>query len=92
MSRLSPDEFQSVVQSRRMARMDKIDAMSAEMRALVNEYGFRVVDTHIRLGITKPRHIRHLVETVLDEFSPSRGSPSAQGRRERFDLDTKSCG
>lgn len=32
------------------------------------------------VGVTA-RHIRHLVETVLDEFSPTRGSSSSQGLR-----------
>jgi hypothetical protein len=61
--------------------MERIDAMPKEMRELVHEYGLRVVDSCTALGVTKPRHIRHIVEAVLDEFSPTRGSHSAQGTR-----------
>lgn len=74
-------EFQRQVEKRRAARMALIDRMSPEMRELVNEYGFTVVDNLQRLGLTQARHIRHAVETVLNEFSPTRGSRSCQGRR-----------
>lgn len=61
--------------------MERFDQMPPEMRELVNDYGFAVVDTCTALGVTKPRHIKHLVETVLDNFSPTRGSFTAQGPR-----------
>ena len=38
------------------------------------------------VGVEKPKHIRHVVETVLNEFSPTRGSFSAQGIRTLHDL------
>lgn len=61
--------------------MARIDRMSPEFRALVHEYGYTVVSAFNDLGIMQPNHVRHLVETVLNEFSPTRGSYSAQGRR-----------
>lgn len=78
---LSPDEFEARVQENRRNRMARIDAMSPELRELVHAYGLAVVETCTALGVTKHRHIRHLVETVLDEFSPTRGSFSRQGKR-----------
>jgi hypothetical protein len=69
----------------RAARMQKIDESSPEMRALFNEYGSGLVFQFINLGITNPRHIRHLVERTLDEFSPTRGSYSKQGIRTEHD-------
>lgn len=72
---------QEYIDQKRKARMDKIDAMSPELRALVYEYGFHIVDAFMCNGVTKPRRIRHLVEMVLDEFSPSRGSYAKQGIR-----------
>lgn len=81
-SRLTRDEFQAIVGERRAARMSRIDSMSPGLRHLVNEYGFHVVDSFLQCGVTKVRHIRHLVEVVLDEFSPTRGSRSSQGSRE----------
>jgi hypothetical protein len=84
LSTLPPDEFQAVIERRRAARMQAIDGMSSELRQLVNDYGLRVVRSLMDLGITKPRHIEYIVETILDEFSPTRGSHSAQGARPRL--------
>ncbi len=61
--------------------MDKIDKMSPELREIINEYGFTVVNAFTILGVTRANHICHLVETVLNEFSPTRGAYSSQGRR-----------
>ena len=74
-------EFQAHVQGKRIARMEQIDAMPREMRELVNAYVLTVVKTCMDLGVTKPKHIKHLVERILDEFSPTRGSYSKQGIR-----------
>lgn len=67
--------------AKRKARMDKIDAMSPALRELVNEYGFHTVNTLLNSGVTKPNQIRNVVETILNEFSPTRGSYSCQGKR-----------
>ncbi|WP_320196238.1 hypothetical protein RMR10_004575 [Agrobacterium rosae] len=61
--------------------MSKVDTLPPELRALVNDYGFYVVDNFMRNGVVKANRIRHLVELVLDEFSPTRGSFSKQGTR-----------
>lgn len=74
-------KFLAMVQRKRIARMDSIDAMPVAMRALVNDYGLSVVTTCIQSGVVKPRRIRNLVETILNEFSPTRGSFSCQGIR-----------
>lgn len=79
LSSLSPEEFEARVALRRRERMDRIDAMPAELRQLVHAYGLHVVDTCMALGVTRPRHIKHIVEAVLDEFSPTRGTASSQG-------------
>lgn len=78
---LSNEQFAAKVQENRCARMDRIDALSPELRALVHAYGSTVVTTCLQVGVSKPKHIRHLVETILDEFSPTRGSYSRQGKR-----------
>lgn len=65
--------------SLRAARMDIVDSMSPELRELIHEYGLTVVTAFLQCGVTKPKRIRHLVETVLNEFSPTRGSSSLQG-------------
>lgn len=59
--------------------MRKIDNLSPELRELVHSYGFTVVKSFMDVGVSKPKHIRHLVETVLDNFSPTRGTFSNQG-------------
>ena len=59
--------------------MEAIDRMSSDQRALVHDYGFSIVYQFMCAGVTKPSRIRHLVELVLDEFSPTRGTSSNQG-------------
>lgn len=81
MDKFSPEEHERFVTAKRKNRMDRIDNLAPEIRALVHEYGFNVVNAFLQLGITKHRQIRHLVETVLDEFSPTRGSFASQGIR-----------
>ena len=78
---LPQEEFDAVIDGRRKARMDRIDALTPGQRHLVHEYGFTVVNAFMLLGVTKVKHIRHLVEVVLDEFSPTRGSSANQGTR-----------
>ncbi|MDR6826463.1 hypothetical protein J2X48_000733 [Bosea sp. BE271] len=81
LSQLSPEEFDIVIDGRRRARMEAIDALSPEHRELVHDYGYNVVRACMDCGATKPKHIRHIVETVLNEFSPTRGSYASQGVR-----------
>lgn len=71
--------FERMVDIKRKARMDQIDRQSPEMRALVHEYGWNIVKSFIDIGVTQPNHVRHLVETVLNEFSPTRSTFSNQG-------------
>ena len=77
----TPEQRQRNANIRRAARMTKIDSMSPEMRELVNDYGLTVVMNLMDHGVIKPRSIRHIVETILDNFSPTRGSYAKQGIR-----------
>lgn len=61
--------------------MERVDDLPKELRDLANDYGFHVVNSFMMVGVTSARHIRHLVEIVLDEFSPTRGTKSQQGIR-----------
>lgn len=83
---LDPIDFESMVERKRRNRMARIDAMSPELRALVHEYGLNIVDVFLSYGVKKPARIRHAVETILDEFSPTRGSSSIQGIRTKHDI------
>lgn len=74
------EEHQAIAERKSAARMAVIDSLSPDHRKLVHEYSYYVVKAFMDVGVTKPRHIRHLVETVLDEFSPTRGGRSHQGR------------
>lgn len=78
---VSAPEFEARVVARRIARMKQIDRMPPELRELVHEYGLNIVRAFLDIGVSKPKHIRHLVESVLDEFSPTRGAFSSQGVR-----------
>lgn len=73
--------FEEQFQRRRVNRMAAIDNLPADIRELVHDYGYNVVKAHLDLKVKSARHIRHLVETTLDEFSPTRGGFSSQGVR-----------
>jgi hypothetical protein len=75
----SQEEFQALVDMKRRKRMARVDQISPELREMVNDYGLPVVTCLMDLGVTKPNQIKHVVETILDEFSPTRGSSSHQG-------------
>lgn len=78
-----PREHQAYVDNARRKRMRAIDGLPADIRQCVHEYGYTVVRALLDCGVKKARHMRHVVETVLDEFSPTRGSRAAQGPRNR---------
>jgi N-methylhydantoinase B/oxoprolinase/acetone carboxylase alpha subunit len=84
MKTLNTQRDQSWIDGKRSARMGAVDDLPADVRALVHEYGLNVVKSIMDCGVTRAARIRHIVETVLDEFSPTRGSKSAQGPREYF--------
>lgn len=73
------------VRKSRVARMESVDAMTPELRQCVHDFGLNVVKTLMDVGVVKPKHIRHVVERVLDEFSPTRGTYSMQGIRSSVD-------
>ncbi len=77
----SDQEHQQFVQQKRSKRMRQVDQLPKDVRELVHDYGLNVVNAFLDCGVTKPNRIKHLVETVLDEFSPTRGSFSSQGTR-----------
>ena len=82
MNKKSPYEnlsLQEKVDIKRKRRMDKFDQFDPEIRTLINDYGLAAVTALRDVGVTKPKHIRHVVETILDEFSPTRGTGSLQG-------------
>jgi hypothetical protein len=70
-----------LIQAKRVARMSRVDGLTPELRQCVHDYGLAVVQAFLDCGIAQPRQLRHLVETVLNEFSPTRGSCSRQGIR-----------
>lgn len=78
---LAPEEFQTEIERRRRNRMALVDAMPDDIRTLVHEYGLGIVLQMHAGGVTQARHIRCIVETVLNELSPARQSWSAQGPR-----------
>lgn len=73
--------YQDIIDQKRRARMDVIDRFPADIRAMIHEYGFAIVKTLLDCGVKKPKHIKHVIETVVNELSPTRGSFSKQGVR-----------
>lgn len=66
---------------KRKKRMAGVDAYDPAIRSLIHEYGLNVVKTIYDLGVRKPNQIKQIVETVLNELSPTRGAYSMQGIR-----------
>jgi hypothetical protein len=77
--------FRAIVERRRAARMEVIDRLPEDVRQCVHDYGWTVVKTLMDLGLKKPKHIRHVVETILNEFSPTRGTYASQGTKSVVD-------
>jgi hypothetical protein len=75
------EEHERFVTSKRISRMETIDRFPEDVRKLIHEYGLNVVRAFLDIGVKKPNQIRHLIETVLDELSPTRGTFSNQGIR-----------
>jgi len=46
------------------ARMKAIDRLSPELRAMVHEHGWTIINGFLEVGVTKPKHIRHLISIV----------------------------
>lgn len=65
----------------------RTDVMPPALRACVHEFGFAIVEAFIAIGITDPRHIRHLVITCwLGARSPmDRSAASAPGMLNQLD-------
>lgn len=70
---LSDEEFFATIRKRRAKRMDHVDTMTPELRALVHEYGYCVVKAFLDHGVKRPVAIRHLIITTLGELSPVTG-------------------
>lgn len=47
-------------------RMEKIDSLAPDVRELVHEFGWTVVNAFLTHGVTKARIIRHLIMMVVD--------------------------
>jgi len=78
---MTDEALEDMLDRHRAARMTAIDRLSPDLRKLVHDYGYTVVRAFLDCGVHKPNQLKHLVETVLDEFSPTRGSRAAQGPR-----------
>lgn len=75
------DEFDYLIQQKRKARMENIDKLPEDVRHCIHTYGYTPVYACLDLGIKKGNQIRHLIETILNECSATRGAYSKQGVR-----------
>lgn len=65
-----------------VARMEKIDAQPPEIRAIVHEEGWRVVEAFLLCGVTKARHIKHLIQVVREGSSAYSNGTRGERMRE----------
>lgn len=60
------DDTLSQDQAKRVARMERIDAMPADIRACVHEYGLSIVQAMLDAGVKKGKHMHHIVKMVRE--------------------------
>lgn len=63
-------------------RMEKVDAMSPEVRAVVHDWGLGIVQTFLDCGVKDPRHMRHIILRILEDTRGSQG-PHHAGSKQR---------
>jgi hypothetical protein len=73
------EDFSDWITDKRQARFKEIDKLSKEQKAVVHDWGYNIVDNFIRCGVTKPKHMRHLIRVILDDTRPEEKSYSKQG-------------
>lgn len=44
--------------------MNRVDSLPPDIRALVHEHGLTIIDSFLAVGVTKAKHIRHLINVV----------------------------
>lgn len=54
---------------RRARKMNRIDALPAELKAVVHDFGWLTVKEFTECGVTSAKKIRHLIHIVLFEHS-----------------------
>lgn len=52
--------------------MQRVDAMSPELRAVVHEFGLEIVTEFLAHGVKKPGSIKHLIESVRGTYGDGR--------------------
>lgn len=57
--------FNASLVDRAMKRMARVDAMPPELRQIVYEHSLEVVQEFLNMGVTIPKRIKHLIDTVL---------------------------
>lgn len=70
-------EFNERLAANRRARMAKIDALSPDLRALVHEEGWHVIDAFLQHGVKRAKSIRHLITVVRHGSFDAGHNPSA---------------
>lgn len=74
---------------KRRRRFEQIDSLTPDMRELVNDEGWTIVDNFMRCGVRKPNQIRHLINLVRDgtaaygngHVDPSNAFVNVNGKR-----------
>lgn len=55
------------------ARMKRIDGLTPKQREIVHEHGWRIVQCFLERGITDPKHMTAIINTILSEYRRPRG-------------------
>lgn len=61
------EEHRAAWLERVYARMDRVDQMPPDVRAVVHDWGLTIVDSFMGSGVKSARHMRHIINTVLNE-------------------------
>ena len=69
-------------------RMKWVDSLPADLRACVHEHGITIVQQFLNCGVTKAKHINHIINTIREGSKEvgkrTNASPIADGRAPAF--------
>lgn len=77
--------FKGLVDARRIKRMETVDSMPEDWRAVVHDYGLSIVTALRDCGVKEAKRARHIISVVVNETSPFHGGFSSQGRHKAHD-------
>ena len=84
-----PEALLDRYQVKRVNRMNEIDRLPADIRALVHEFNWTMIHPFLKAGIRDARQIRHLIRCVVHGAASHNGKNLPPIRPLRLSADTE---